>query len=87
MWGMAYRRTTSYQQFVAGFATTQSVSISIAYAGVTVLPDGSVKVPLTIHSVNMTSSGTVQHTYQGYYTVGIEVDSWHLLSASIQQTN
>ena len=88
MWGMAYRSTTSYQQFVAGFASTQSVSISITYGGVTVLPDGSVKVPLTIHSVNTTSSGgTVQYTYQGYYTVGIEVDSWHLLSASIQQTS
>lgn len=88
MWGMAYRSTTSSQQFVAGFASTQSISISIDYDGVTVLVDGSVKVPLTIHSVNTTSSGgTVQHTYQGYYTIGIEVDSWHLLSASIQQTS
>ena len=88
MWGMAYRSTTSYQQFVADFASTQSISISINYGGVTVLVDGSVKVPLTIHSMNTTSSGgTVQHIYQGNYTTGIEVDSWHLLNASIQQTS
>jgi hypothetical protein len=88
MWGMAYRSTTPYQQFVAGFASTQSISICINYGGVTVLVDGSVKVPLTIHSVNTNSSGgIVQHTYQGYYTIGIEVDSWHLLSASFQQTS
>jgi len=86
LWVAAYQQSTSYQKFASGFATTQNDVVQVNAA--TALLNGTVKVPLTIHSVNTSSSGgTVQHTYQGYYTAGIEVDSWHLLSASIQQTN
>ncbi len=83
LWGTAYQQSTSYQQFVAGFAQTQSVSITLL-PGIKVLREGSVEVPLTIHSVDVTNSGTVTHTYQGYYIVGTEGNSWQLFSASIQ---
>lgn len=61
---------------------TQSVSITLL-PGIKVLREGSVEVPLTIHSVDVTNSGTVTHTYQGYYIVGTEGNSWQLFSASI----
>ncbi len=84
LWGTAYHNSTSYQQFKAGFATTQSVTIAIL-PGSTVLNEGSVKVPLTIHSVNTTHSGPVAaHTYQGSYIIGTEGNTWQLFSASIQ---
>jgi hypothetical protein len=83
LWGTAYHQSTSYQQFVAGFAHTKSVSITLLY-GIEVLKEGSVEVPLTIHSVDTTNSGVVTHTYQGYYIVGTEGADWQLFSANIQ---
>jgi hypothetical protein len=84
LWGTAYHNSTSYEQFKAGFATTQSVSIAIL-PGASVLNEGSVKVPLTIHSVNSAHSGpATAHTYQGYYIIGTEGSTWQLFSASIQ---
>ncbi len=80
LWGTAYHNSTSYQQFVAGFANTQSVSITFPQSA-TVLNEGSVKVPVTIRSVN---TGNVTHTYQGYYIIGTEGNTWQLFSASIQ---
>ncbi len=80
LWGTAYHNSTSYQQFVAGFANTQSVTITVL-PGATVLNEGSVKVPVTIRSVNI---GNVTHTYQGYYIIGTEGNTWQLFSASIQ---
>lgn len=82
LWGTAYHSSTSYQQFVAGFANTQSVSFTIQ-PGATVLNEGSVQVPVTIRSVDKTSSGTVTHTYQGSYIIGTEGNSWQLFSANI----
>ena len=83
LWGTAYHNSTSYQQFKAGFATTQSVSIAIL-PGSSVLNEGSVKVPLTIRSVDSTHSGPAAiHTYQGYYIIGTEGSTWQLFSASI----
>ena len=84
IWGSAYHKTTSSYQFAKGFSNTKSVSITINYEGATILNDGSVRVPLTISSVNRSGSGTVTHTYQGYYIIGMENQIWHLLSANIQ---
>ena len=83
IWGSSYRKSTSSYQFAKGFDYTRSVSIAINSKGVTLLNDGTVKVPLTITSINTGGSGTVTHTYQGYYNVGIENEVWHLLSANI----
>ena len=83
MWDSAYRKSTSSYQFAKGFDYTRSVSIAINAEGVTLLNDGTVKVPLTITSVNTSGSGTVTHTYQGYYIIGVENEVWHLLSANI----
>ena len=83
IWGSAYRKSTSSYQFAKGFDYTRSVSIAINSEGVALLNDGTVKVPLTITSINTSGSGTVTHTYQGYYIVGIENGVWHLLSANI----
>ena len=80
LWGTAYHNSTSYSQFVAGFANTQSVSVTVL-PGATVLNEGSVKVPVTIRSVN---TGNVTRTYQGYYIIGTEGNTWQLFSASIQ---
>ena len=83
IWGSAYHKSTSSYQFAKGFDYTRSVSIAINSEGVTLLNDGTVKVPLTITSINTSGSGTMTHTYQGYYIVGIENGVWHLLSANI----
>ena len=83
IWGSAYHKSTSSYQFAKGFDNTKSVSISINSEGVTILNDGTVKVPLTITSVNTSGSGTVTHTYQGDYIIGMENQVWHLLSANI----
>jgi hypothetical protein len=83
IWGSAYHKSTSSYQFAIGFANTRSVSISISSEGATILSDGMVRVPLTITSVNTSGTGTVSHTYQGYYIVGMENEVWHLLSANI----
>jgi len=80
IWGSAYQKTTSSYQFAKGFSKTRSVSININYEGAVILNDGSVRVPLTITSVN--TDGT--HIYQGYYIIGMENGVWHLLSANIQ---
>ena len=83
IWGSAYRKSTSSYKFAKGFDYTRSVSITINSEGVTILNNGTVRVPLTITSVNTSGSGTVTYTYQGYYIVGIENGVWHLLSANI----
>ena len=83
IWGSAYRKSTSSYQFAKGFDYTRSVSLAINSEGVTLLNDGTVKVPLTITSVNTSGSGTVTHTYQGYYIIGTENGVWHLLGANI----
>lgn len=83
IWGSAYQKSTSSYQFAKGFDNTKSVSININSEGATILNDGTVRVPLTITSINISSSGTVSHTYQGYYIVGMENQVWHLLSANI----
>ncbi len=83
IWGSAYHKSTSSYQFAKGFDYTKSVSITINSEGVTILNDGTVRVPLTITSVNTSGLGTVTHTYQGYYIIGIENEVWHLLSANI----
>jgi DNA-binding protein Fis len=83
LWGTAYHNSTTYQQFVAGFANTQSVSFTVQQ-GAMVLNEGSVKVPVTIRSLDKTQSGVVTHTYQGYYIIGTEGSTWQLFSASIQ---
>ncbi len=83
IWGSAYHKSTSSYQFAKGFDNTKSVSININSEGTTILNDGTVRVPLTITSVNTSGSGTVSHTYQGYYIVGMENEVWHLLSANI----
>lgn len=82
LWGQAYHNTTTYQQFVAGFTNTQSVSFTVL-PGVTVLKDGSVQVPVAIQAVDQTQSGTVTHSYQGSYIIGTEGNTWQLFSASI----
>ena len=84
IWGSAYHMSTSSYQFAKGFDTTYSVSITITSEGVTILGDGTVKVPLTITSVDTSGSGTTSHTYQGFYRVGMENEVWHLLSATIR---
>ena len=83
IWGSAYHKSTSSYQFAKGFDNTKNVSININSEGTTILNDGSVRVPLTITSINTSGSGTVSHTYQGYYIVGMENEVWHLLSANI----
>jgi len=83
IWGRAYQKSTSSYQFAKGFDNTKSVSININSEGVTLLNDGTVRVPLTITSVNTSGSETVSHPYQGYYIVGMENEVWHLLSANI----
>jgi hypothetical protein len=83
IWGSAYHKTTSSYQFYTGYASTKSVSIAIHSEGITVLNDGTVRVPLTITSVTNTSSGNTTHTYSGYYIIGVENGAWHLLSANI----
>ncbi len=83
IWGSAYHKTTSSYQFVHGFDNTKSTSVSINSEGVTLLNDGTVKVPVTITSVTNNGSGNVTHTYTGYYIIGIENGAWHLLSADI----
>lgn len=80
IWGSAYQKTTSSYQFAKGFSKTRSVSININSNSIAILNDGSVRVPLTITSVN--TDGI--HTYQGYYIIGMENGVWHLLSANIQ---
>ncbi len=83
IWGSAYHKSTSSYQFAKGFDNTQSVSIHIHFESVTILGDGTVGVPLTITSVDMSNSGTIYHTYQGFYIIGMENEVWHLLSATI----
>lgn len=83
IWGSAYHKSTSSYQFAKGFDNTKSVSININSEGTTILNDGTVRVPLTITSINTSGSGTVSHTYQGYYIIGMENEVWHLLSANI----
>ena len=84
IWGSTYHKSTSSYQFAKGFDNTQSVSITINFEGVTILGDGTVRVPLAITSVDTSSSGTTSHTYQGSYSVGMENEVWHLLSATIR---
>ncbi len=84
IWGSAYHKSTSSYQFAKGFDNTQSVSIHITFEGVTILGDGTVRVPLTITSVETSGSGTTSRTYQGSYIVGMENEVWHLLSATIR---
>ena len=83
LWGQAYHSTTTYQQFVAGFANTRSVSFSVL-PGTAVLKEGSVQIPVTIRSLDTTQSGTATHIYRGYYIIGTEGNTWQLFSANIQ---
>jgi len=87
LWGTAYHNNTSYQQFAAGFANTQSVSIAIPFGDITVLKEGSVQVPLTITSLDKANGGTVKHTFLGYYIVGTEGTTWQLFSANVHRVN
>jgi hypothetical protein len=87
LWGTAYHNNTPYQQFAAGFANTQSVSIAIPFGDVSVLKEGSVQVPLIVTSLDKANAGMVKHIFLGYYIVGTEGTTWQLFSANVHQVN
>ncbi len=84
LWGSSYQSSHSYSSFVNGFSNT--VHDSVTFGTITPLSDGTVQVGITLQAVDNNSSGTVTHTFQGYYIVGQENGSWKLLSSNIRQT-
>jgi hypothetical protein len=74
-----------YDHFVNGYANTLHVDVTID--NIFPLADGTVRVEVTLHALDSTSSGNVTKTYQGYYIVGPDNGTWKLLSAHIMQTS
>jgi len=85
LWGSSYQSSHSYSSFANGFANT--VHDSVTFGTITPLSDGTVQVGITLQAVDNNSSGTVTHTFRGYYIVGQENGSWKLLSSNIRQTS
>src|SRR6266852_5231914 len=85
LWGSSYQSSHSYSSFANGFSNT--VHDSVTFGTITPLSDGTVQVGITLQAVDNNSSGTVTHTFRGYYIVGQENGSWKLLSSNIRQTS
>ncbi len=85
LWGSSYHQSTTYSDYVAGYANTKHDDLTIT--SVTPNSDGTVTVGVTITATDASVSGTVTNTYAGTYNVGIENGTWKLLSSHIQQTN
>ncbi len=85
LWGSSYQSSHSYSSFANGFSNT--VHDSVTFGNITPLSDGTVQVGITLQAVENSSSGTVTHTFQGYYIVGQENGSWKLLTPNIRQTS
>jgi hypothetical protein len=81
--GSDYQNTQPYDQFASGFANTVHDDLSIQ--NITPLPDGTVKVQITLYANERSSSGTIVKEFQGYYIVGLENGVWKILSAHLQQ--
>ncbi len=68
----------SFATFANGYANTEHDALTIRNA--TQQADGTVKVALTIVATERISSGgTQQHTYIGYYIVGQDAGTWKIL--------
>jgi serine/threonine protein kinase len=85
IWGTSYQNAHPYNQFANGYANTLQDSVTIS--AITVRPDGTVQVGLTIQAREQTASGTTTSTFQGSYIVGQENGAWKFLSANIQQVS
>ena len=85
LWGASYQSSHSYSSFSNGFANT--VHDTISFGTITPLPDGTIRVSITLQAIeNNSSGGTTTSTFQGYYNVGQENGSWKLLSSNILKT-
>ncbi len=77
-WGADYQKGHPYNQFAAGYATTQHVDI--VFHTITARADGSQMVNMTIYATDKTSSGTKLRAFEGSYIVGLENGAWKLLN-------
>jgi len=78
LWGTTYQQGHPYDQFAAGYATTEHVDI--VFHNVTAQPDGSQKVDMTIYARDKTTGGTKLNAFEGNYIVGKENGAWRLLN-------
>ncbi|GAC1368340.1 MAG: hypothetical protein NVS2B12_15770 [Ktedonobacteraceae bacterium] len=78
LWGNDYQKTHPYNQFAAGYATTQHVDI--VFHSIVAQADGSQMVIMTIYAQDKTSSGTKLSAFEGNYIVGQENGAWRLLN-------
>ncbi len=78
LWGSDYQKGHPYDQFAAGYATTQHVDI--VFHNFTAQPDGSQKVDMTIYARDKTANGSKLSAFEGSYIVGQENGAWRLLN-------
>jgi Serine/threonine protein kinase len=80
-----FRKKTSYQDFVNGFANTIHDDVTIS--DVAQNSDGSYRVDFTMSSTGKSSSGNTVTSYRGYYDV-VEVNGqWKLENAQVAQSS
>jgi serine/threonine-protein kinase len=78
LWGADYQKGHPYNQFAAGYATTQHVDI--VFHNSVAQTDGSQMVNMTIYARDKTTGGTKLSAFEGNYIVGQENGAWKLLS-------
>lgn len=83
IWGQG-KNPQTLSQYAQGFSNT--LHDDITFGPVTLLPDGTINVALTINATEQTSSGIVHSIFQGSYILGQENGLWKIWSASFQKT-
>jgi serine/threonine protein kinase len=78
LWGTNYQQGHPYDQYAAGYATTQHVDI--VFHSITALANGSQQVAMTIYARDTTANGSKISAFEGYYIVGQENGAWRLLT-------
>jgi len=81
LWGSAYQLHQTEAEFAAGYANT--LKDDVTFDQIITLPDGTVKVPITLKATEQTSTGQVVSTYKGQYIVGQENGALKLLSGTL----
>ena len=85
LWGTDFQQKNSYNQFVAGFHLTVSVTLQVDSSQTST--DGNCSVGVTVTSRDQPSTGpTIFTTYEGSYIVGRQNGTDVLLTANLHQT-
>jgi hypothetical protein len=81
LWGRAYQHSYTFEQFAAGFVTTQHDDIVIQKSDQ--LQDGNVQVEIILYATDKQNAGSIISAYQGDYIVGPEDGAWKLMKSTL----